>query len=158
MTVVDRISRLVELSGMSARELSLKAGLSHGAVSWMLRNPKNGVRESTIKAIASATGASAAWLLTGEGAPFASTDAVDEPSGDDAVDAHRPRSESPSTFGGFPNYAKIEKTARALAPEVPDWAWEATARTHPLWIGKDPPGAQVIADVARLIMKHRSPT
>jgi hypothetical protein len=216
---------------MSARELSLKAGLSHGAVSWMLRNRKNGVRESTIKALAEATGCSAAWLLTGDGAPFmhedaqhgvpndtarhhgsheahgsstragstdehgahtgertgrsagsahtahtaqsrgysqaksvdahhstsASRDGVDEPSREDGIDARPRRSESPSTFGAFANYAKIEKTARALAPEVPDWAWEATARTHPLWIGKDPPGAQVIADVARLIMKHRSP-
>ncbi len=157
MTVVDRIRRLVQLSGTSARELSLKAGLSHGAVSWMLRNPKNGVRESTITALAKATGASAAWLLTGEGEPFGEREGVDEPSRDDGLDDRPSSASAPSTFGGFPNYAKIEKTARALAPEVPDWAWEATARTHPLWIGKDAPGSQIIADVARLIMKHRTP-
>ena len=51
VTVVDRIGEALRMRGISARELSKKAGLSHGAVSWMLRHPQNSVRESSLTAL-----------------------------------------------------------------------------------------------------------
>lgn len=152
VTLAHRIETLLERTGWSARKLSLNAGLSASHVGTILTksraDPDYSVERKTIEAIALAAGVSPGWLLTGEGeAPSSAFDGVD-------VAPREP--EAPSTFGGYKNYERVEASARLLAPEVPDWAWDATRNAHPMWVGKDPPTAAVIADVARVIMKHRS--
>lgn len=66
MTVVDRVRRVRELSGLTARSLSMLAGLSPGLISLI----ENGVRslggDSATK-LAIAVGVSLDWLLLGIG-------------------------------------------------------------------------------------------
>ena len=65
----ERIRRLIETRGMSARSLSEAAGLSHSTVSSLLTkldaNPDARVEARTLDKIAAALKVDATWLRTG---------------------------------------------------------------------------------------------
>ena len=64
----QRIRRLRESVGMSARELSRLAGLpSHTHVAWIESAPKGAMKVRTAVAIAGVLGCSLDWLLIGRG-------------------------------------------------------------------------------------------
>ena len=67
----ERIRRLIETRGMSARSLSEAAGLSHSTVSSLLTkldaNPDARVEARTLDKIAAALKVDATWLRTGRG-------------------------------------------------------------------------------------------
>lgn len=69
----ERIRRLIETRGMSARSLSEAAGLSHSTVSSLLAkldaNPDARVEARTLDKIAAALQVDATWLRTGRGDP-----------------------------------------------------------------------------------------
>lgn len=157
----QRLRWILSERNLSARALSRAAGLSDNHVSMILRGViKSGLSSDTVLKLSRAARVSSGWLMSGDGEPedeFA-LEAIDAVNSDtDGVDERPREKEAPSTFGGFPGYARIEATAKTLAPEVPQWAWDATARTHPLWVGRDAPSATVIAEVAQLIMRHGKP-
>ena len=151
-TLAERYKLILEKTGLGPHQLSLKAGLSGGTIGNAIKRNSNRTDANTIRAIAEIAGVSERWLATGDG-PMDRE--ADEPSGDSGIDEGPRHKEAPSTFGEYDSYARVERDARAIAPEVPEWAWQATRSAHPMWIGKDDPTAAVIADVARVIMKHR---
>ncbi|MDP3277265.1 MAG: helix-turn-helix transcriptional regulator [Deltaproteobacteria bacterium] len=149
-----RIKWILSERGWSQRELSRRAGFhtdSHlGNVLRNLTRDDDAAGLGTMRQIAAGAGVSERWLITGEGSP----DDNQALPGDD-VEPALPRSgATPATFGEFTNYLQTEKLARALDPMVPEQIWLAVRETSPLWLGRNAPTAQVLVDVARLLMKH----
>ena len=72
-TVGARIESILERQGISARELSRRAGLGETQVGMVIaryrKNPNAEVTLVTLQAIARAANVSPAWLLTGDGSP-----------------------------------------------------------------------------------------
>lgn len=67
-TVASRVKYARELAGLSQRQLSVAAGLSHSTVR-AVEVEANDSRLGTVEAIARALGVSRDWLLTGLGDP-----------------------------------------------------------------------------------------
>lgn len=72
MTMADRIRYLLELRETNPSELSLRAGLSRGAIKTMLSrldaDERASVSADSLAKIAKAASVSIAWLINGEGA------------------------------------------------------------------------------------------
>lgn len=69
-TLASRVSWLLQQTGMSARALSLKAGLSPNHVGMLARGAvATRPSHETLSAVARAAGVSLAWLADGEGEP-----------------------------------------------------------------------------------------
>lgn len=67
-TVASRVRYARELAGLSQRQLSVAAGLSHSTVNCVEAGTAD-TRLGTVEAIARALGVSRDWLLTGLGEP-----------------------------------------------------------------------------------------
>lgn len=65
----ERLRDLVQLAGITSDKLSSLAGLSQAHVGMLIRGDIATMRSTTAKAIASITGCSLDWLLSGDGAP-----------------------------------------------------------------------------------------
>lgn len=67
-TVASRVRYARELAGLSQRQLSVAAGLSHSTVN-RVEAEADDSRLGTLEAIARALGVSRDWILTGLGEP-----------------------------------------------------------------------------------------
>lgn len=65
--ISDRISKAREVRGLSARGLSLAAGLSDGVVAQIERGDIKSPRGDALVSLAKALDVDVGWLLTGEG-------------------------------------------------------------------------------------------
>ena len=79
MSVVERVRWCAENRAESARQLSLKAGLSAGTVQKILERGGHRVSSDTLHAIARAAGVSPTWLATGEGPMIPDLEIVRDP-------------------------------------------------------------------------------
>lgn len=143
-TIPDRIRWILTTKKLSQRELSLRAGLSHGAVGYILRSEGSSPEADTLKALAKAAGVSAPWLITGEGAP----DATEEPQrhpANDTVPA--------ATMGERPGYDDTEADAKALDPAITEPVWETIRAGDPLLTVPLTP--IMLVELARFYMRHQ---
>jgi transcriptional regulator with XRE-family HTH domain len=150
-TLAERLEKVLEHLDVTAYELSTRAGLSGSHIANIIKRNAKRTSAETIQLIARAAHVSERWLAYGEGSMH------DEDHEPDAQDTP-PRATQPDTVSAAPNYAALKKTARKLAPEVTDeWVWNDLDSTNLLWIGLKEPTPQVLADIARLLMKHGHP-
>lgn len=149
--IARRLEQLREAKGWSGREFSRNAKL--GEAQFRQIQVRGGARASTttLRAFAEAAGASLDWLLTGDGAPFA-----DAPHTEPKHTGGGPH--SPHNFSEFPRYAELEKAARKMDPDIPEWVWPLVRSANPLWIGARGPTAANIAAFARIVMEHGDPS
>lgn len=111
------------------------------------------VELSTLRALARGAGVPEAWLISGAGSP---ADAVEAPPlEDDGRQA--PPVGVPTRLGAFRGYEDVEQSARAQAPDVPDWAWIIAADANPLSIGNAAPSVGMLVQLARFIQQHATP-
>jgi len=152
MTAQQRIRWLLAARGLSARELSLKAGVGESYVGQVERGETGeNMQRKTAAKIARATGVSAEWVMSGQEPPDGSgptpeTLAVDPPHRDPPASA---------TFGALANWPELVAAARGLDPLIPDWVFERLGSTY-AWI-RGPVTAAVVVDCARVAWKHEPP-
>lgn len=141
-TVADRVRQVLALRRWSQRELSRRAGLSEGAVGWMLAHPDRPTETSTLEGIATASRVSLAWLATGQGSP----------EGDD----ERPLSttdDSTPIMKNVPGWAEVLEADRADHPGLEDVYWERATASAPFMVyGPAQPGdAAKLAKMAKAL-------
>ncbi len=150
-TLAERLQAVLEHLCVTPYQLSTRAGLSGSHIANIIKRDAKRTSAETIQLIARAAGVSERWLAHGEGSMH------DVSQDHDAYDVP-PRTSQPDTVSAAPNYAALKRTARRLAPDVTDeWVWNDLDSTNLLWIGLKDPTPQVLADIARLIMKHGRP-
>jgi len=122
-TLAERMRQAIELSGLSARRLSLAAGLSQSHVGQLARGTtgKNPSYE-TLRAIAQAAKVSPRWLAEGIGTPHGP-----DPDGAPSIPP-RPS----TTLADDPNWPELLAAARASAPGIPAWVWVSVAGSSPV--------------------------
>ncbi len=146
-STADRIRTILTDKGWSARELSRRAGFNTPSqLSNVLKNldrDEGAVEHSTLLKIAQGAGVSERWLVLGVGTP--DSDDVQTVS-----DSRKPE------LRNLPGWAEAERLARQEHADWPEWVWEATATSSPF----EAPSVSLalVEDVARLVMRHRSPT
>jgi transcriptional regulator with XRE-family HTH domain len=149
--IARRLEQLREAKGWSGREFSRNAKL--GEAQFRQIQVRGGARASTttLRAFAEAASASLDWLLTGDGAPFPdATPAEPKRAGNGPSSSHN--------FSEFPRYSELEKAARKMDPDIPEWVWPLVRAANPLWIGARGPTAANIAAFARIVMEHGDPS
>lgn len=127
--VAERIRRMIETRGTTARALARAAGLSHSTVSAVLdkldANPDARVEARTLDKIAAALEVDAAWLRTGRGE-------MDGNASTPSPDIQSELRSSVARFFNLPNWAALLRAAKALEPTLPDWVWQRLALAAPL--------------------------
>lgn len=125
VSVADRVRKAVEISGLSMRNLSLKAGLSDKYVQKLIERGSTRPDGAALSAIANVAGVSAAWLITGHGSPDEVNDA------DGRADSQRldPDTDRLMELSSLPNWPALLEAAKARANDknrhLPDWVWDA---------------------------------
>jgi transcriptional regulator with XRE-family HTH domain len=126
--------------GWSARELARRAGLKPesqlSGILTRLRGDPDAIELRTLKKIAAGAEVPWEWLLTGR---------------DDLVEAAlraRP-------FRELPAWPSLLEAARALAPAIPEWAWQAVADSQP--VVRDTITAGQIAELAAYVARFAPP-
>lgn len=136
-TIPDRIERILAKRGITARELSIKSGLSPTMLSKViarLRQDPGAVELNTLLKVAAGAGVSWIWLVTGQ-----------LPEDGDA-------SFQPPRFCDLPNWPELRTNAeRELT--APAWVWEYVAQSRPIDDAVNL--AQVVA-FARYVLHHRT--
>ena len=165
-TLAARIEAVLARLGVSARELSRRAGLHETQVSLVLsrlkKNPDSEVSVPTMRAIARGAGVSEAWLLTGRGSPDDRDDHV-QPAPPDEVDVagRRPVAQDAARtarplFEHLPDWPELLAGARQIAQDrgrdIPEWAWGALAKSSGLLTGPLSPSA--VFDLAKTYADH----
>jgi transcriptional regulator with XRE-family HTH domain len=72
LSLADRIAWILKARGLTARQLSIKAGLSHTYIGLLLKGTRGtnaGLTQTSATKIAEAGVVDLTWLLTGEGEP-----------------------------------------------------------------------------------------
>lgn len=152
MSLYKRIERVLELRSLTPYDLSKRAGLSTSQVRQWIDRKSERVSAEVLQRVAAAAGVNERWLLTGEGDPLDPTS--ERPEGDAPPSNNYP----PGCVGASPTYQPNKKTARRLAPDVPeDWVWDDLGTVDTLFLGTREPTPAVLADLARLIQKHGKP-
>jgi transcriptional regulator with XRE-family HTH domain len=150
--VAERIRRMIETRGTSARAVSAAAGLSHSTVSAVLdkldANPDARVESRTLDKIATALAVDALWLRTGRGE-------MDGGAQQKAPDIQSDMRASVARFFNLPNWSALLRAARALEPTLPDWVWGRLANAAPVLTA--PPTPSSVAELARYILRHETP-
>lgn len=169
MALADRLQRVLDLRGLTPYDLSKRAGLSQSQVRIWIDRKSERVSTEALRKVAAAAEVSALWLITGSGSPDDDDGAREDegetgsesatPPSTAGIEEHRaPVELPPGCLGDSPTYPARKKTARRLAPDVPDeWVWDDLATVDTLFLGTKEPSAQVLADLARLIQKHGKP-
>lgn len=121
MTIASRIHELRERAGMSARDLSIRAGLSAGTVHDIERHPEKSPRVDTVKRIADTLGVSPSYLIEGR---------IDNMTGLSEGDAAPWTPPAPS--GQRPDLAELQRRiGDVLAPAARHAANYSIAKTMP---------------------------
>lgn len=147
--IADRIRAILKEKGWSERQLAREAKFkTESQVSNILRRldeSPDAVELGTLKQVARGAGVSERWLITGIGSP----------AGDDNATVSPPNDDRSPRVGNASNWPALLKVARALAPDVADWAWEMAERSNPLVTAPLTPIA--VAELGRFIMRHELP-
>lgn len=138
--VALRLQSQLDAQGLSARALSVKAGLSGRHVSKILERGGGGASGETLVKIAAALGVSISWLLTGAGTPGESAPANDRP---------------PVTMGGRDGFSAALASAKLLRPTYPDELWRRVAAGEPLQVV--PMSPQLVAEIADVLLRLGPP-
>lgn len=144
-SIADRLRLVLARRQTSASGLSKAAGLARGHVGLILSGTvKGNVQPDTLKKIAAAAGVAYEWLATGAGE-----------SGLDVRPAPIPTA-SAAAFGDLPGWAAAESEARRRYPGVPPFAFRKVARTS--LVGDQPRtiSAELVADLAKVWLRHAS--
>jgi transcriptional regulator with XRE-family HTH domain len=148
----ERIRRLIETRGMSARSLSEAAGLSHSTVSSLLTkldaNPDARVEARTLDKIAAALQVDATWLRTGRGE-------MDSNASPQTPDIQADMRSGVARFLNLPNWTALLRAAKSLEPSLPEWVWQRLATAAPVLTA--PPTPSSLAELARYILRHETP-
>lgn len=160
-TVADRLRWVLEHRGLTARGLSLAAGMSSNAVQKIFERGGS-ANAATLAALASAAKVSFAWLATGRGTPDDRDDVAQAPAPEDvdvagqrpvATDAartHRPLLEN------LPDWPELLAGAKQIAAdrgrEIPDWAWATLAKSGGLLTG--PLTSAAVFDLGKTYADH----
>lgn len=135
--IARRIQEEIDRQGLSARALSLKAGLSERHVGKILeRGSGGGAEGSTLLKIAAALGVSVQWLMTGAGTPAEGAPANDSP---------RPELRDAQGF------SEALPRAMALRPNYDATIWELVASTEPISV--IPMSPELVAQVADIVFR-----
>lgn len=145
-TVADRVRQILKRTGWSQRELARRAGLSPGAVGWILAHPDRPSETTTLQGFASAAGVSLAWLTTGEGSP----DADDDTRGPSASESHVPH------HSNAVGWEDAQREAARRHPDIPAWAWEQAGRSAPAHLRSIVTPDQVVK-LARMALELADP-
>jgi transcriptional regulator with XRE-family HTH domain len=125
----ERIRRLIETRGMSARSLSEAAGLSHSTVSSLLTkldaNPDARVEARTLDKIAAALQVDATWLRTGRGE-------MDGNASPQAPDLQADMRSGVARFLNLPSWTALLRAAKSLEPSLAEWVWQRLATAAPV--------------------------
>lgn len=148
-TLLERIEWLVaEKASGNKRKLARMAELSESHVTTILsrlrKNPEKDVERQTLIALANATNVNLLWLSTGEGE--VSQEAEASPVTPDIY-------LSDPKLGNLPDWPRLLKDAKILAPELPSDIWDTVRDSRPL--ATVPVTAAMLADLARLVFKYR---
>lgn len=154
-TIADRITQILAKRSWSRRELARQAGLAETHVGLILKkfqeDPGASLEAKTIQAIAQAAGVSAAWLQYGAGDPGWPDDepqpVLEVPVSDQV----------PPTYEQIPGYLAMEKQARFVDPNLPEWAYLQFRRANPLRDASVPLSAASIAALVRVIATYGTP-
>lgn len=156
--IAKRLEEVRVARGWSAREFSLKAGLSAGQLQKLKERGAAHAQSDTLAALARAGGVTLTWLLTGSDAPgaeHADTPAPhDEPQAAPDVALH---DSPPATMGQLEGYASTERAARKLAPDLEEWTWQYLRVSNPLLDKRYPITPASLETLARAIAKHAQP-
>jgi transcriptional regulator with XRE-family HTH domain len=150
--VAERIRRMIETRGTSARALARLAGLSHSTVSAVLdkldANPDARVEARTLDKIAAALQVDATWLRTGRGEMDSNAQAP-------APDIQADMRSGIARFLNLSNWTALLSAARAIEPSLPEWVWQRLALAAPVLTA--PPTPSSVAELARYILRHETP-
>lgn len=141
--VSERIRHLMELRGWSARQLSIRAGLTESHVTLLLRRGASKAEAATLGKIAAAGDVALEWLLSGDGAMA------------EAAPAPRVESSGDPKFEDIPGYAESLPVAKRLRPEHPEYIWQTLSAAGPLLTGPITPA--MLADLADVLLKYTVP-
>jgi transcriptional regulator with XRE-family HTH domain len=148
----ERIRRLIETRGMSARSLSEAAGLSHSTVSSLLAkldaNPDARVEARTLDKVAAALEVDATWLRTGRGE-------MDGGASPQAPDIQSDMRSGVARFLNLANWPALLRAAKSIEPTLPEWVWQRLATAAPVLTA--PPTPSSVAELARYILRHETP-
>ena len=150
--LAKRLQRCVQLSGLSQRALSIKAGIASNGIQKMLERQSERVSPDVLRKIAIAAGVSEVWLSTGRGSPTSSEGHAPE----EAPQAHPDyTTTSAPTWANFPGIDSLIATALANDASLAPWAAEKLKTLHPTILGPITPA--VIGDLIRFVMRHAQP-
>jgi hypothetical protein len=130
----------------TAKSLSQAADLADTHVGMMKRGTVKKVTHETLAKLARAAGVSHHWLVTGEGEPHGRGDAP-------GADAHHHNGQS--RFHARADWVVLLETARAIAPEIPEWVWPIVADSHPL--STVPITPAIVVELGKLVLRHVPP-
>lgn len=140
--IAQRIRDQIERQGLSARALSLRAGLSERHVGKLLERGAGNAEVETLMKIAQALGVNITWLLLGAGAPDAAEPANEEREG--------------PTMGRRPGFEESLDGARLMRPHYPESLWQRVAAGEPLAVV--PMSPQLVVEMADILLKLAPPT
>lgn len=116
--IVSRLGWLLDRVGMSARALSLKAGLAHSQITQIRERGSSGASVETLRRIAEASGCNLAWLVAGQGDPFGE---------------HVPPRAGVTRRGDIPAFARVLEDAKLASRYPPTHeVWSEIANSEPL--------------------------
>jgi transcriptional regulator with XRE-family HTH domain len=139
--IAQRIRDQMERQDLSARALSLRAGLSERHVGKLLERGAGSAETETLMKIAAALGVSITWLLLGAGAP-------------DAAEPVNDQREGP-TMGRRPGFDEALDGARLIRPTYPETLWQRVAAGEPLAV--IPMTPQLVAEMADILLRLAPP-
>lgn len=68
-SLAERVLWILKTRGLNARQLAIKAGLSHTYIGSLIKGNLSNLTQASAVKIATAGGVDLTWLLTGEGSP-----------------------------------------------------------------------------------------
>lgn len=116
----ERLAWLLELTGLSGRELAGKAGVSHALVGQIVRGENKETRRDKIEAFARAADVDPGWLLTGAGEPRPGLSWPGSAQGPAAPPPPPPSGSRPLVDGRWRLFAALHPQFGAAATEALD--------------------------------------
>jgi transcriptional regulator with XRE-family HTH domain len=135
-SIADRIRRMIEKSGVSAREVARRSGMSPTQISAIfkgLEKDPGAIQVSTLRRLAAGGGVSYEWLATG----------IERTDVDQALRAPR--------FEDLADWPGLLSEARVLEASLPEWVWMVVADSRPVSAKVT---AGQVARFARLVLEH----
>lgn len=158
----ERLRDLRKARGLTQIQLATKVGTTQTSIARLESGETASPR--AIGPIAQALGTTVEYLqgLTDEpsptnpGAPLVLLTPPGTPTNDVTVeyDTTTATGRSISTYGAQTWYESMEKTARTMKPDLPEWAWRDVRDTHPARSSKVPIIPRTLADLAQFYWEN----